>query len=71
MAKGQKLLPGAVPANRTGDRESAPLKHLRLPDDLFDSRDPVQAAIDAREYNDSAGIWSGPPRRPQISSPYP
>lgn len=69
MAKGQKLLSGAVPADETGERESAPLKHLGLPDDLFDSRDPVQAAIDAGEHNDAAGIWNGSPRRPQISSP--
>lgn len=71
MAEGQKLLPGAVPTDETGERESAPLTHLGLPDDLFDSRDPVQAAMEAGEHNDSAGIWNGPPCRPQISSLYP
>ena len=67
MAKEQDFQSCMVPANESGDRESAPLKHLGLPDDLFDSSDPVQAAIDAGEYNDSAGIWRGAPRR-QISS---
>ena len=33
-------------------REAAPLKHLDLPDDLFDSEDPVQAAIDADDDGD-------------------
>ena len=30
-----------------GQREAAPLKHLDLPDDLFDREDPEQAPIDA------------------------
>ena len=67
MAKEQKLQSCIVPANEAGDREAAPLGHLGLPEDLFDGRDPIQAAIDAGEYNDSAGIWRGA-SRPQISS---
>ena len=33
--------------SEAGQREAAPLKHLNLPDDLFDRQDPEQAAIDA------------------------
>ena len=50
-----RLLP---PAGR-GERESAPLGHLHLPDDLFDGDDPEQAAIDAGDRNDALGIWRG------------
>ena len=67
MAKGQELQPRMVSATEAGDREAAPLGHLNLPEDLFDGDDSIQAAIDAGEYNDSAGIWRGAPRR-QISS---
>ena len=45
-------------------REAAPLKHLNLPDDLFDREDPEQAMIDAGDYGDSLGIWRG---RPKVS----
>ncbi len=31
-----------------GQREAAPLKHLKLPDDLFDREEPEQAVIDGR-----------------------
>ena len=50
-----RLLP---PAGR-GKRESVPLGHLHLPDDLFDGDDPEQAAIDAGDRNDALGIWRG------------
>ena len=33
--------------SKVGQREAAPLKHLNLPDDLFDHEEPEQAAIDA------------------------
>ena len=68
MAKEQEFQPRMGSANEVGDRECAPLKHLGLPDDLFDNSDPVQAAIDAGEYNDSTGIRRGARRRRQISS---
>ena len=42
-----------------GQREAAPLKHLNLPDDLFDREDPEQAAIDAGDYSDAVGIDRG------------
>ena len=42
-------------------REAAPLRHLNLPDDLFDHEDAEQAAIDAGEHSDALGIWRGGP----------
>ena len=42
-----------------GQREAAPLKHLNLPDDLFDRDDPEQAAIDAGDYSNAVGIDRG------------
>ena len=53
-----------LPPARCGKRETAPLGHLRLPDDLFDGDDPEQAAIDAGDRNDALGIWRG---RPAVS----
>ena len=50
-----------LPPTRRGERETAPLGHLRLPDDLFDGGDPEQAAIDAGDHNDVLGIWRGRP----------
>lgn len=61
IAKGRKPHARIVPPNEASSRESAPLGHLSLPDDLFDGDDPEQAAIEAGEYNDSLGIWRGPP----------
>ena len=42
-----------------GQREAAPLKHLNLPDDLFDCEDREQAAIDAGDRSDAVGIDRG------------
>ena len=50
-----------MPPAARGDREAAPLGHLRLPDDLFDGDDPEQAAIDAGDQSDDLGIWHGRP----------
>ena len=51
-----------MPIAFNGQREAAPLKHLDLPDDLFDQEDQEQAAIDAGEFSDALGIWRGPPK---------
>ena len=61
IAKGQEPHARIVPPTDAGDREAAPLGHLDLPADLFDEDDAEQTAIDAGEYNDSLGIWRGPP----------
>ena len=51
-------MPSGAPDGR-GERESVPLGHLHLPDDLFDGDDPEQAAIKAGDRNDALGIWRG------------
>ena len=58
ITKGHKPQARIVPPTT---REPAPLRHLRLPDDLFDHDDPEQAAIDAGDHSDALGIWRGPP----------
>ena len=60
MAIGQ--VKGIMTLAFNGQREAAPLKHLNLPDDLFDHEDQEQAAIDAGECSDTLGIWRGPPK---------
>jgi len=59
ITKGDKPHARLLPPAGRGPRESAPLAHLRLPDDLFDDNDPEQAAIDAGDYSDAVGIWRG------------
>ena len=46
-------------ATEAGQREAAPLKHLNLPDDLFDREEPEQAMIDAGDRSDTLGIDRG------------
>ena len=50
-----------MPLAQAGQREAAPLKRLDLPDDFLDHDEPEQAAIDAGDHSDAAGIWRGPP----------
>ena len=61
ITKGSKPHARLLPPAEAAGRESAPLGHLRLPDDLFDDEDPEQAAIDAGEGSDDLGIWRGRP----------
>ena len=50
-----------------GKRPFGLLRQRDLPDDLFDELDPVQAAIDAGDWNDDTGVWQGEPvkRKPK------
>ena len=59
ITKGHEPHARLLPPAGAGEREPAPLGHLRLPDDLFDGDEPEQAAIDAGDYNDRLGIWRG------------
>lgn len=59
ITKGHEPHARLVPPAEAGQREPAPLAHLRLPDDLLDDQDPEQAAIDAGEGTDSLGLWRG------------
>ena len=61
MTKGREPHARLLPPAETTRREIAPLKHLCLPDDLFDGDDAEQAAIDAGDYSDDPGIWRGRP----------
>ena len=61
ITRGREPQARILPPAETAERESAPLRRLRLPDDLFDSDDAEQAAIDAGDYTDALGIWRGPP----------
>ncbi len=61
IAKGDEPQARLLPPAKAAGRESAPLSHLGLPDDLFDADDAEQAAIDAGDYNDALGIWRGRP----------
>ena len=62
ITKGSEPQARIVPPAETAQREDAPLKHLNLPDDLFDREDQEQAMIDAGSYSDTLGIWRGPPK---------
>ena len=61
ITKGHKPQARIVPPGDSREREIAPLKHLGLPDDLFDREDAEQAAIDAGDQSDEFGVWQGPP----------
>ncbi|MDE0388547.1 MAG: type II toxin-antitoxin system prevent-host-death family antitoxin [Rhodospirillales bacterium] len=62
ITKGNEPQARIVPPAEAGQREAAPLKHLNLPDDLFDLEDREQAMIDAGSHSDTLGIWRGPPK---------
>ena len=64
ITKGNEPQARILPPTTASRRESAPLRHLRLPDNLFDQEDAEQAAIDAGDHSDALGIWH---RRPAAS----
>ena len=61
ITKGHEAHARLLPPAEAGCREAAPLRHLSLPDDLFDQEDAEQAAIDAGDHSDALGIWRGRP----------
>ena len=61
ITKGREPHARLLPPAGAPERESAPLEHLGLPDDLFDDNDPEQTAIDAGAGTDALGIWRGRP----------
>ena len=54
ITKGREPYARIVPPDVAAKREDAPLRHLRLPDDLFDHEDAEQAAIDAGDHTEGA-----------------
>lgn len=63
ITKGKVPQARLVPPAESARRAAAPLKHLGLPEDLFDDEGPEQAAIDAGDYSDDVGIRTGRPAR--------
>ena len=61
ISKGGEPYARIAPPVAAAKREDAPLRHLRLPDNLFDQEDSDQAAIDAGDHTDALGIWRGGP----------
>ena len=61
IARGDLPIARLAPVRAPNSREAAPLAHLNLPDDLFDTRDAEQSAIDAGDFNDAQCIWEGIP----------
>lgn len=66
IMRGNEVYARIGPAD-DGKRPFGLLRRRDLPDDLFDELDPAQAAIDAGDWNDDAGVWQGKPvkREPQ------
>ena len=64
ITKGHEPHARLLPPVEASERESAPLEHLQLPDDLFDGDDPEQAALDAGDHKDDLGNWRGRPTTP-------
>ena len=61
ILRGETIRALLVPAEDVGKRAFGALRHLSLPDDLFDRDDPHQASIDAGEHTDASGIWREKP----------
>lgn len=61
IARGGMPVARLAPVREPTTREAAPLAHLELPDDLFESSDAAQSAIDAGDFSDALGIWRGSP----------
>ena len=61
ITKGREPYARIVPPVAAAKREDGPLRHLRLPDDLFEHEDAEQSAIDAGDHTDALGIWRGGP----------
>ena len=57
ILRGETVRARLVPAEEVGKRVFGALRHLSLPDDLFDRDDPLQGSIDAGEHTDAYGIW--------------
>ncbi len=59
IMRGNEVYARIGPAAGGGKRPFGLLRHRRLPDDLFDTVDEEQAAIDAGDWNDDTGVWQG------------
>lgn len=57
--RGNEVYARIGPAAEGGKRPFGLLRHRGLPDNLFDTGDAEQAAIDAGDWNDNTGVWQG------------
>jgi antitoxin (DNA-binding transcriptional repressor) of toxin-antitoxin stability system len=61
IMRGNEVYARIGPAVDGGKRPFGLLRHRGLPDDLLDTTDAEQAAIDAGDWNDDTGVWRGKP----------
>jgi prevent-host-death family protein len=61
IMRGNEVYARIGPAADGGKRPFGLLRQRGLPDDLFDTTDADQAAIDAGVWNDEIGVWKGKP----------
>lgn|ERR1700712_3556947 len=61
IMRGNEVYARIGPAADGGKRPFGLLRQRGLPDDLFDTIDADQAAVDAGDYNDETGVWKGKP----------
>ncbi len=59
IMRGNEVYARIGPAADGGKRPFGLLRRRGLPDDVFDNTDAEQAAIDAGDWNDDAGVWQG------------
>lgn len=59
IMRGKEVYARIGPPTESGKRPFGLLRRRGLPDDIFDTDDAEQAAIDAGEWSDDAGIWRG------------
>jgi prevent-host-death family protein len=59
IMRGGEIYARIGPAADGGKRPFGLLRHLGLPDNVFDPVDAEQAAIDAGDWNDDIGVWRG------------
>jgi prevent-host-death family protein len=59
IMRGNEVYARIGPASDGGKRPFGLLRHRGLPDNLFDTVDAEQAAIDAGDRNDDTGVWQG------------
>jgi antitoxin (DNA-binding transcriptional repressor) of toxin-antitoxin stability system len=60
IMRGNEIYARIGPADG-GNRPFGLLRQRNLPDDLFDTDDAEQGAIDAGEWNDDVGVWQREP----------
>lgn len=61
IMRGNEVYARIGPAADGSKRPFGLLRQRGLPEDLFDTADAEQAAIDAGDWNDDTGVWQGKP----------